>query len=92
VSLLSTQHAAFNRFPSAFIFRGNVSTYLNDAYIEVLSSDMSVELAIRDDCFLTRVVYLMLELKANDKVIQQVNLVSPEATAGVWDADNILIL
>lgn len=53
---------------------------------------MSVELAIRDDCFLTNVVHLMLELKVNDEVIQQVNLVSPEATARVWEADNMLIL
>jgi hypothetical protein len=56
------------------------------------SSDTSVELAIRDDCFLMDVVHLILELKSNDQVIDKVNLISRESTPGVWDADSILIL
>jgi hypothetical protein len=85
--------AAFNRVHSAIIFKSNVSILLrNNPYTDIVPSDITIELATRDDCFLMDIVHLILEVKSNNQVVDKVNLLSRESTPGVWDADTILVL
>jgi hypothetical protein len=66
-----------------------------DAIVHILTtglSDITVELGNRDDCFLTDVYHLILEVRSNGQVIDKVNLLSRESMPGVWDADNIVLL
>ncbi|PVF93489.1 Arabinanase/levansucrase/invertase [Serendipita vermifera] len=56
------------------------------------NGDTSVELSSRDDCFLTNVSHLILELSFNGQILYQINLSSREWNPKVWDADQILIL
>ncbi|PVF93589.1 hypothetical protein CPB86DRAFT_829240, partial [Serendipita vermifera] len=54
--------------------------------------DIAVELASRDDCFLTDIPHLVLELNQDGRMVDKVNLLSRESSRGVWDADKPLIL
>jgi hypothetical protein len=38
------------------------------------------------------VVHLILEVKTNGRVIQNVNLLSRESTPGVWEAETVVAL
>ncbi|PVF99330.1 hypothetical protein CPB86DRAFT_796564 [Serendipita vermifera] len=54
--------------------------------------DITVELVTRDDCFLTDIPHLILELSQDGRVVDKANLLSRESSHGVWDADEPLIL
>ncbi|PVF92843.1 hypothetical protein CPB86DRAFT_147129, partial [Serendipita vermifera] len=54
--------------------------------------DITVELASEDDCFLTDIPHLVLELKQDGRAIDKVNLLSRESSRRIWDADEPLIL
>jgi hypothetical protein len=55
-------------------------------------SDISAELSTRDDPFLVDVAHLVLELGSNEKVAAMIDLVSREATFGVWDCNQTLVM
>jgi hypothetical protein len=66
-----------------------------DVLVHILTTGLSgitVEVGSRDDCFLTDVYHLMLEVRSNGQVMDKVNLLSRESMPGVWDADNIVSL
>jgi hypothetical protein len=54
--------------------------------------DTTVELAGRDDCFLTDVAQLILEIGLNGRNIDKARLSCRESSRGVWYADQILIV
>ncbi|PVF91323.1 hypothetical protein CPB86DRAFT_830641 [Serendipita vermifera] len=54
--------------------------------------DIIVKLVCRDDCFLTDIAHLALELSQNGQIVDKVNLLSRKAIPGVWNADQRLIL
>ncbi|PVF91657.1 hypothetical protein CPB86DRAFT_802667 [Serendipita vermifera] len=54
--------------------------------------DTTVELTTGDDCFLTDIVHLILEITQNGQVVHKVNLWSQESNRGVWNADQTLVL
>ncbi|PVF91659.1 hypothetical protein CPB86DRAFT_297701 [Serendipita vermifera] len=51
----------------------------------------TVELTTGDDCFLTDIVHLILEI-THGQVVDVVDLWSQGSNRGVWDADSILVL
>jgi hypothetical protein len=55
-------------------------------------SDMTVELATEDDCFLKDIVHLLLEVKVNAQFVGIVNLLSRESKSGLWKANELLIM
>ncbi|PVF96629.1 hypothetical protein CPB86DRAFT_816256 [Serendipita vermifera] len=58
----------------------------------LIFKDTTVELASRDDWFLTDSAHLVLELNQTGKLMDKSNLLSRESMPGVWDADKPLIL
>ncbi|PVF96605.1 hypothetical protein CPB86DRAFT_798790 [Serendipita vermifera] len=94
--LLPTQAHTPNPQPNnmiAIIFKGNGSKF--DAMVHMLialPSDITVELASRDECFLTDIAHLILELNHSGRSVDKVNLFSRESMPGVWDADKPLVL
>jgi hypothetical protein len=54
--------------------------------------DITVELAVKDDCYLAEVDQFILEIRIDDQVVDSVSLVSRESEPGVWDASQRLIL
>ncbi|PVF92056.1 hypothetical protein CPB86DRAFT_744776, partial [Serendipita vermifera] len=54
--------------------------------------DIAVELASRDDCFLTDIPHPVLELNQDGRAVDKANLLSRELSRGIWDADEPLIL
>jgi hypothetical protein len=55
-------------------------------------SDIAITLASQEDRFPKDIVYLILELKSNDRVLQKVDLSSRESTPGTWATDTHLAL
>ncbi|KAG8837358.1 hypothetical protein FRC18_009412 [Serendipita sp. 400] len=53
---------------------------------------ITVELSTEDDHFLRDVLHLVSELKLNDRYVDKADLLSPESSPGVWDANEPLIL
>ncbi|PVF98136.1 hypothetical protein CPB86DRAFT_873630 [Serendipita vermifera] len=56
------------------------------------STDITVELSEKDNCFMTEIDHLVLEIIVNDQSVDKVNLVSRESEPGNWDAGRKLIL
>jgi hypothetical protein len=54
--------------------------------------DITVELFPRDDTFIKDITHLTLELRLDGTNSGKVNLLSREATPGVWDADDSLFM
>jgi hypothetical protein len=54
--------------------------------------DITIELAVKGDCYLAEVDHLILEIHIDDQAVDSVSLVSRESEPGVWDADQRLIL
>ncbi|PVF93401.1 hypothetical protein CPB86DRAFT_801256 [Serendipita vermifera] len=54
--------------------------------------DTTVELTTGDDCFLTDIAHLILEITQNGRFVHKINLWSQESSRGVWDMDGTLIL
>jgi hypothetical protein len=78
---------------SGLVFKGNrLIFYLNSQILTSLVSDTSVELSIQDDCFLTDIPRLILEINLNGQVVCRVNLLSAESSPGVWNADRMIVL
>ncbi|PVF91898.1 hypothetical protein CPB86DRAFT_830335, partial [Serendipita vermifera] len=57
----------------------------------IIFKDTIVELAGRDDCFLTNIVHLALEINHNGRFVDKADLFSRESMPGMWDADKPLI-
>jgi hypothetical protein len=55
------------------------------------SLDVTLELSPREDCSLTRVSHLTLEISLNNNAVYKINLLSRQFNPGVWHADQILI-
>jgi hypothetical protein len=53
--------------------------------------DVTLELSPREDCPLTRVTRLILEIGLNDHAVYKINLLSRQFNPGVWHADQILV-
>ncbi|PVF91871.1 hypothetical protein CPB86DRAFT_846301 [Serendipita vermifera] len=68
------------------------STPPNDLYRMLFFKNITVELAIQDDSFLTDIPHLVLELNQDGRVVDKVNLLSRKSSRGIWDADEPLIL
>jgi hypothetical protein len=58
----------------------------------LLRPDITIELSNQDDCFLTDIAHLVLELKSSERVVDKVDLLSRESSPGTWDANQDLIL
>jgi hypothetical protein len=54
--------------------------------------DIAIELSTQDDCFLTDIAHLILELKSSERVVDKVDLLSRESSPGTWDASQDLVL
>lgn len=63
-----------------------------DIMKDLVFTDITVELATRDDCFLSDVKHLLLELKSDSQVVARIGLLSREATRGVWAVDQVFAL
>jgi hypothetical protein len=55
-------------------------------------SDITVKLSTRDDPLLDDIAHLVLELSSNGNVIDTLNLVSQEASSGVWYSEQTLVM
>ncbi|PVF95780.1 hypothetical protein CPB86DRAFT_875429 [Serendipita vermifera] len=65
----------------------------SDGYPSALIfKDTSVELSNPDDCFLTEIAHLILQVSSNGEVLHHVNLLSRKSQPGVWDADEVLVV
>jgi hypothetical protein len=58
----------------------------------MLSSEITVELSTPDDHALVDTAHLVLEAGSNRKILETVNLLSQEATIGVWKTDQALVM
>ncbi|PVF92858.1 hypothetical protein CPB86DRAFT_147741 [Serendipita vermifera] len=58
----------------------------------LILKDTVVELATQEDCFLTGITHLTLEITQNGQVVDKANLLLRESTQGIWDADKIIAL
>ncbi|PVF91900.1 hypothetical protein CPB86DRAFT_820103 [Serendipita vermifera] len=67
-------------------------SHSDDLHSGLIFKDTTVELASRDDRFLTDSAHLVLELNQNGKLIDKADLLARESMPGVWDADQTLIL
>jgi hypothetical protein len=86
-------HAVSNNSHSVLIFKGINSIISSEMHILIwFLLDITVELASRDDCFLTDICQLILEVKLNGQNVDKVNLLSQESASGVWNADRVILL
>ncbi|PVF93485.1 hypothetical protein CPB86DRAFT_818759 [Serendipita vermifera] len=58
----------------------------------VVFKDTSVSLSTRDDCFLTDIPRLVLEISSNGRVGAKIDLFSRESSPGVWDTKSVLVV
>jgi hypothetical protein len=58
----------------------------------MLSSEITVELSTPDDHALVDTAHLVLEAGSNGKVLEKADLLSQEATIGVWKTDQVLVM
>jgi hypothetical protein len=82
-----------NNYCSQLVLKGNKT--ITCPIVQVLmrfSSDITIELATPDDCFLVDVPLLILENRRADKIMGKVNMLSRESNPGVWNADQVMIL
>ncbi|PVF92010.1 hypothetical protein CPB86DRAFT_802377 [Serendipita vermifera] len=76
---------------SRYINYPKYHAYPNNLYSMLFLSDITVELASHDDCFLADIPQLVLELKQYGQIVDEVNLLARKSNRGVWDADDPLL-
>lgn len=54
--------------------------------------DTSIELSSQDDCFLTDISHLVLQVRSNGEAVDEVDLFSDESRPGVWEANEYLLI
>ncbi|PVF91559.1 hypothetical protein CPB86DRAFT_830528, partial [Serendipita vermifera] len=76
---------------SVLLLQGGISVFSTRKPMLVpLLLGTTVELTSREDCFLTDVAHLILEITQSGEFVGKVNLWSQGSNQGVWDADQTL--